>query len=96
LSIHRSGTIFCRPVRNPNVTIRNFCIAVRTEFKSEEERQAFQAMQRSVNLQCTKERVLGQLGGLKARDQQKGRVRKVAKPTWQEPFGDEPWYHGVQ
>jgi hypothetical protein len=26
--VHRSRTVFCRAVPNPNITIRNFCIAV--------------------------------------------------------------------
>jgi hypothetical protein len=30
--VHRSRTIFCRPVRNLSVTIRNFCIAVRCRY----------------------------------------------------------------
>jgi hypothetical protein len=27
--VHRSRTLFCRAVPNPNITIRNFCISVR-------------------------------------------------------------------
>jgi hypothetical protein len=70
-----------------------------SEFESEEERLAYQAMRRSVDLyeaQGKRERVLGQLDGLKGRDARKKRVRKVAKPTWKEPFHDDSWYHGVQ
>jgi hypothetical protein len=70
-----------------------------SEFESEEERLTYQAMRRSVELyeaQGKRERVLGQLHGLKGRDARKKRVRKVAKPTWREPFDDDPWYHGVQ